>query len=201
MADGQGMAPTPLTTFLHHLPEGFSVVDASERFTHANPAAEAIFGVEPGGLPGRNLMEFLDSDQQALVLDQTIHRRRGQGDSYELRIRRADGSSRILWVTVIPDLNPEGNYGGAAGFFRDITEQRRVEAEREELIRTLQKALEDVRVLCGLLPTCSFCRKVRDDAGNWSRLETYLEARTGTAFSHGICPECMRAHYPEFQGD
>lgn len=44
---------------------------------------------------------------------------------------------------------------------------------------------------------CSHCRKVRDDAGVWSRLESYLSVHTDTLFSHGLCPDCLREYYPE----
>ncbi len=61
--------------------------------------------------------------------------------------------------------------------------------------------LEDITELVELrriLPICSHCRKVRDDDDFWHRVEDYFQKRTSVQFSHGICPECMREHYPEF---
>lgn len=66
----------------------------------------------------------------------------------------------------------------------------RMEAERNLLINRLQEALEHVRTLSGMLPICSYCKKIRDDKGYWNQLETYLSEHSGTEFTHGICPDC-----------
>ncbi|WP_339134434.1 MAG: hypothetical protein WGN25_15360 [Candidatus Electrothrix sp. GW3-4] len=65
-------------------------------------------------------------------------------------------------------------------------------------IEKLQKVLREVKVLRGILPICSFCKKIRDDKGYWNQVEVYLRDRSDADFSHGICPECMRKHYPGF---
>ncbi len=62
--------------------------------------------------------------------------------------------------------------------------------------------LEDVTELAELrriVPICSHCRKVRDDADFWHQVEDYFRKHTNLKFSHGICPECMRKHYPEVE--
>lgn len=60
------------------------------------------------------------------------------------------------------------------------------------------KVKEQVDLLHDLLPMCASCHKIRDDKGYWSKVEEYLEARTQTMLTHGICPECMQKWYPEF---
>ncbi len=62
---------------------------------------------------------------------------------------------------------------------------------------SLERALAEIKTLRGLLPICSQCRKVRDDAGLWQRLEGYLEQHTDTRFTHGLCPDCIRELYPD----
>lgn len=54
-----------------------------------------------------------------------------------------------------------------------------------------------VRTLEGLLPTCAFCKDIRDESGNWHRMEEYLTSRTEARFSHGVCPQCTQQHYGE----
>jgi hypothetical protein len=54
----------------------------------------------------------------------------------------------------------------------------------------LEAALQDVRELGGLLPICSFCKKIRDDEGYWSQVEEYIQTHTKAQFTHGLCPEC-----------
>lgn len=73
--------------------------------------------------------------------------------------------------------------------------------ERQKLILELQDALEQVRVLSGLLPICSHCKKIRDDKGYWSNVENYITNRADVQFSHSICPECLKVLYPEFADD
>ena len=70
--------------------------------------------------------------------------------------------------------------------------------EKSEIIVELQKALERVKTLSGLLPICASCKKVRDDRGYWNQIEAYIEAYSEAQFSHGICPECAEKLYPEF---
>ena len=61
-----------------------------------------------------------------------------------------------------------------------------------ERIAELETALEEVRALKRLLPICMYCKKVRDDADYWHEIDAYIHEQTGTDFSHGICPGCMK---------
>lgn len=58
-----------------------------------------------------------------------------------------------------------------------------------QLINDLEDALTQVRLLEGILPICSYCRKIRDDKDYWQGLEAYL-SRHAVRFTHGICPDC-----------
>lgn len=57
-------------------------------------------------------------------------------------------------------------------------------------VRELEDALARVRQLRGLLPICSYCKKVRDDRNYWQQVETYVSEHSDARFSHGICPDC-----------
>ncbi|MCP4672350.1 MAG: response regulator [Desulfobacula sp.] len=59
----------------------------------------------------------------------------------------------------------------------------------------LKKALEEIKVLKGILPICSHCKKIRDDKGDWNNLESYIQKHSDASFSHGICPECSEEFY------
>jgi hypothetical protein len=74
---------------------------------------------------------------------------------------------------------------------RDITESKKAEEEREQLVRELQAALGGLNTLREILPLCSYCRKIRDDENYWDTVENYISRHTSTLFSHGICPSCM----------
>ena len=75
--------------------------------------------------------------------------------------------------------------------------RKQEEEEREKLISQLKEALSKVRILNGLLPICSSCKKIRDDKGYWNQIEAYIKEHSGADFSHGICPECAHRLYPE----
>jgi hypothetical protein len=64
-------------------------------------------------------------------------------------------------------------------------------------IKTIYSKSQDIRILRGLLPICSFCKKIKNDAGEWEILENYISIRTESQFSHGLCPECKEKHYPD----
>ena len=68
-----------------------------------------------------------------------------------------------------------------------------VQAQKVEL----EKAANDIRVLEGLIPICSVCRKIRDDSGYWQALEEYITARTGARMSHSICETCLERTHPD----
>lgn len=62
----------------------------------------------------------------------------------------------------------------------------------------LHNALNEIKVLREILPICSSCKSIRDDSGYWSQLEVYMREHSDILFSHGICPECAKKHYPDF---
>ena len=99
---------------------------------------------------------------------------------------------RIVW-------GEDGRLLGFQGVTRDTTERRRMEVERERLIQSLTQALADVKQLSGMLPICSSCKKVRDDHGYWSQIETYLSEHTEATFTHGVCPDCAQKFREEIR--
>jgi hypothetical protein len=67
--------------------------------------------------------------------------------------------------------------------------------------RRLDQALANVKTLSGLLPICASCKRIRDDRGYWSQIESYLRRHTEADFSHGLCPDCVSRLYPELKLD
>lgn len=89
------------------------------------------------------------------------------------------------------------SYTSVENLQKEIIERKRVEEEREKLIKDLQEALARVKVLSGMLPICSSCKKVRDDRGYWTQIEAYIRDHSEAEFTHGICPECFKKLYPD----
>ena len=80
----------------------------------------------------------------------------------------------------------------------EVEERKKSEGEKENLIFELQKTLAEVKILRGILPICSFCKKIRNDKGYWDQVEIYVGQHSDAEFSHSICPECIDKHYPKF---
>ena len=78
---------------------------------------------------------------------------------------------------------------------------KQADEEKSKIIKELQKALDRVKTLSGMLPICASCKKIRDDRGYWNRIEAYIEKHSEAEFSHGICPECAKELYPEYFSD
>lgn len=70
---------------------------------------------------------------------------------------------------------------------------RRLLMAKERLIDKLNRALKEVQTLQGLLPICSYCKKIKNEQGHWQKVETYIRSRTDAQFSHGICSECLKS--------
>src|SRR5438105_4546344 len=68
-----------------------------------------------------------------------------------------------------------------------IVELQRSLARR---VHELEDALTRVKQLHGLLPICSYCKKIRDDQNYWQQVEAYISSHTDAQFSHGVCPDC-----------
>ena len=75
---------------------------------------------------------------------------------------------------------------------------RRIRALAVELERRVDEALRHIQQLKGLLPICASCKKIRDDGGYWSQIETYVSSHSAAEFSHSICPECLTNLYPDY---
>ncbi|MBI1881559.1 MAG: hypothetical protein HYR94_25540 [Chloroflexi bacterium] len=76
--------------------------------------------------------------------------------------------------------------------------KHQAEQKREHLVAELQQALTTVKALSGIIPICSACKKIRDEAGDWHPPEVYIRDRSEAEFSHGLCPDCARQLYPDF---
>ncbi|MBI5847851.1 MAG: DUF3365 domain-containing protein [Nitrospirae bacterium] len=186
------------------LGEGLYSLDNEGYVTYMNPEAEKLLGWTMQELCDRNIHDVVhncSSDGTPLSFKECpIHKVISTGrrfiSSDEIFIRK-DGASFPVSIISAP-LMEEGMVVASITAFRDISERKQIEKERETLIDELQKALAEIRTLQGILPICSYCKKIRDDKGAWTQMELYISKRTDAQFSHGICSECARKEFPQF---
>jgi soluble cytochrome b562 len=120
--------------------------------------------------------------------------------------------SRLLHLTWQANQVANGDYSQRVDFMGDFSEAFNnmiVSLDNNEKllkkkIDELEEALSRIVKLEGILPICSFCKKIRiegtdsKDQVNWLQMEGYISERTEAKFSHSICPECMKKHYPDY---
>lgn len=89
-------------------------------------------------------------------------------------------------------------FAGVALAISSLTSSRRAALLNEQQVSAeLQHALDEIRVLRGVIPICMYCKQIRNDEGAWERLEKYIAEHSEAAFSHGVCPDCYQKHHPE----
>lgn len=116
----------------------------------------------------------------------------------ELRFRHPEkGWIWLYGIGRVVERDTNGKPIRLVGVHQDITERKRAEKEREKLIKKLQEALKEIKTLRGILPLCSFCKKIRDDKGYWEQVDVYIHKYSQADISHSICPECAKEHYPD----
>ncbi len=121
----------------------------------------------------------------------------GKEWSGEFHNKKKNGE--LFWesASISPIRDPAGRVTHYVAVKEDITARKQNEAERDKLILDLQEALASVKSLSGLLPICASCKKIRDDKGYWSQVESYVEKHSDATFTHGICPDCIKKLYPD----
>jgi hypothetical protein len=80
----------------------------------------------------------------------------------------------------------------------DVTDRIFAEQEHKHMVDDYEEIMAGINMLSGLLPICARCKKIRSDEGYWEQIENYIRAHSNAEFTHGICPECAKKLYPEF---
>ena len=73
----------------------------------------------------------------------------------------------------------------------------RSERKCDSYVLELERAMEKIKVLSGIVPICMHCKQIRDDKGYWNKLEAFIGEHSDVQFSHSICDACLEKHYPE----
>jgi PAS domain S-box-containing protein len=192
-----------LRTLIDNLPDYVYIKDIEGRFVVANMAIVHQFGFNSlSELIGKSDYDLFPHElAERYFVDEQKIIQSGQG-IYEYEGPTIDKSKKEKerWVTTVkvPLRDTQGKIISTVGISRDITERKKGEAERERLITQLQDALADVKLLSGLVPICANCKKIRDDQGYWTQIESYIQDRSDAKFSHSICPDCAAKLYPNY---
>ena len=187
----------PYQTIFHNSLDAQIIVDATTGIIQeANETVHEVLGYHRKELIGMAYADILkiEGGYQPLAYDVKSY-----GTVLIQSFKCADGCQVLmdLTATMIPWNDDEA----FLITIRDASERIAAEEEKEKLIRELQKAMDEIQTLNGLLPICAYCKNVRDDQGYWQKVEIYISKHSKADFSHGICPDCLKKHFPEYYDD
>jgi PAS domain S-box-containing protein len=186
-----------------NLAEGIFVLNGRGAFSFMNQEAERLTGWTFEELKDKvvhDIIHYEKGDDIPLPVEEcemlSVIKTGKLYSSTDVTLMKKDGSHFPVSVISSP-IAENGKVLTAVTAFRDITEQKQLEKDREKLIEELKESLKTIKKLQGILPICASCKKIRDNNGEWSELEFYIMTRADVDFSHGICPECAKRLYPD----
>ena len=172
--------------------------DLDGNFTYLSPSIVNVLGYSQEEFMGHYTEYMTDSPINKDVDQYTKAALRGEKqEPYEAEYWHKNGTRVHMRVTEVPLVDDNGNMLGIEGIVQDITRLKQAEADRESAIKKLEKALSEIKTLRGILPLCSYCKKIRDDEGYWEQVDVYINKYSEADISHGICPECLKDHFPK----
>ena len=174
--------------------DGIVILDQNGKVVEANQRFAGMLGYSLEEVHQLHVWDWDDqwSKDQLLGMVSTCDH---TGNFFETRHRRKDGSRYDVEISTNGAVFSSQKQ--ILCICRDITPRKQAEQERERLIAKLQSALDEIKALKGILPLCSFCKRIRNSDGNWEPVDIYIHHHSRADVSHSICPECMREHYPE----
>jgi len=191
-----------LRTLIDTMPELINYKDLEGRYLLNNLAHLRSIGAKcQEDALGKTMFDFHAAELAQQYYDnemQVIQSGKAIIETEELALHKDTGEKRWHLSSKVPLKDNQGKAASYSTISRDITERKHAEADRERLIKELQSAGSDIKTLSGLVPICANCKKIRDDKGFWTQVESYIQERSHARFSHGICPDCMKKLYPNF---
>lgn len=183
-------------TVFESLASAVLLLDPQCRILNINHAASVLFAISQ--TPGGNYYDTTTHCDNHLLtwleLELPCFLSSGKIDTMFERMLMTSNGLRHFQIRFKQMLDVSAKFTGITVILSDIT--KRVEAEQAlaEQVARLEKAAAEISTLRGLLPICSYCKRVRDDHNYWNQIETYISAHSSAQFSHGICPQCYEQH-------
>ena len=186
-----------LSRAVEQSPVSVLITDLAGRIEYVNPKFIEITGYTLAEVMGKT-PRILKSGDKGPEADRELWQTLLAGKEWRGEFHNKKKSGEIYWasasISPIRDLSGRTTHYVAVN--EDITARKQVEAERDRLFQELEKALANVKLLSGLIPICAGCKKIRDDQGYWSQVESYIQKHSEAKFTHGLCPECSKVYFP-----
>lgn len=172
------------------------VIIQDERLVFINHGLSEFLGLSNDEILNRPLVDLISPVDRELAAANYTKTVQGQTNVNRYDFRLIDKNDKEVWVSITMSSVLWKNKPATMSLLSNINTRKKLEIEREQMILDLQNAISEKKILCGLLPICSSCKKIRDDTGYWNQLEMYIREHSLAEFSHGICPDCIKKLYP-----
>ena len=177
---------------------GIAIADNNRTFFSVNERMTELLGMSKDELIGKSNTDITHPQDIELSKERLESLFQGKIDSYRMEKRyiRKDGNDIWVDLSVSNIRDNNGDTKASIGMMADITARKRAEEALLQERNKLQKALSEIKTLRGILPICSYCKKIRNDEGYWDQIESYIRDHSEAEFSHSICQECVKILYP-----
>ena len=169
---------------------GFAIVEAVE-------GGEALRVLQEPDPPDIVVLDWIMPGVDGLDVCRRIRMARPTGSTYIILVTARGGVESVL----------QGLEAGADDYIAKPFDPRELRARLHAGVRIvelqkallerfheLEEALKRVKQLQGLLPICSYCKKIRNDRNYWEQVDAYVASHSEVQFSHGVCPDCYEVH-------
>ncbi len=179
----------------------------TQKFDYITPAIERISGYTADEYMNSTMQEMLTPESfqnaTAVLADEIPRFEQGVIVNRTLEVESIHKTGNIYWAEIRARfLKEAGKPLKIIGTTREITEQKKAAQQQSELIQKLgealaekEKLLQEVKMLEGLLPICSGCKRIRDENDKWWPLDAYVKAHTEAELTHTICADCREVFY------
>ena len=170
---------------------------ADGTYRYVNKAFARGAGKPLGEIIGNTIWDVFEKDEadkRFAIVKKVFAEERTE--EIEVRVPLPSGDTYYL-TTVKPIFNDLGTVETVICTSKNITKRKLAEIALKEKHEKLIKATEEIKVLSGLLPICSSCKKIRDDKGYWNQIEAFIQEHSEAKFSHSICKDCVKKLYPD----
>ena len=186
-----------MRALLNAIPVPVFFKDRDCRYLGCNQAFTSIMGISSKDLKGKKPKDIWPADFSAVYEQKDLELMENlEMQQYEYKVRDRHGLTRDVIYCKNAFLDDSGQVAGIVGVLTDITERKKVE-------ETLQRIAGQAKALDDHIPICAGCKRIQDreqEKHPWINPDEYIESRLpDIKFSHGMCPECMKRWYPDYQ--
>jgi PAS domain S-box-containing protein len=182
---------------------------ATLKYDYVSPSIDKISGFAADEYKNKTIYDKLTPESskkfKAMLQEEIAKFEKGFKGILKTQLQSTHKAGHLYWIEVRSRLIKEAEEPlKLIGVTREISDRKKVEVQQNELIKKLNdtlaekdKLLEENNMLRGLFPTCSGCKRIRDEDGKWWPFDAYLTYKSKVKLSHTICKDCSEVFYPD----